>query len=385
MFSELQINQLCNVSAFVRHVGEIKTFTNSRGEGALFNIDLEDANGDRVRATMFSTPSDVQASWETLSGSTNQSIHLTNCRVKQPNAKFSSDRIELQLSKNTAISEGKKFVRKPPSFTQISELQTNDTKNIQAVVTETYERKEITTKKMDTLVMQKVRLSDSSGSILLTIWSPVLNLKKGDVVECLEVRCNLFRDVHSLQTTEKSSIAVVQCERLRRWWQSTPIICPRLPVIQKKYSTLSAIKARTRPGVSYGIFTLGSVNHEYFSYVADPITKQKVVKRGDNWFNEKTQKYVTAAQSRYLMTVKLMDPTGALKVTLFNDVMESLLHLSCNDLVRKNKTEQYAILQQLEFKEFACNIQTRQDGDEIRHSVANAISIHDEKACIKYT
>ena len=108
MFSELQINQLCNVSAFVRHVGEIKTFMNSRGEGALFNIDLEDANGDRVRATMFSTPSDVQASWEKLSGSTNQSIHLTNCRVKQPNAKFSSDRIELQLSKNTAISEGKK-------------------------------------------------------------------------------------------------------------------------------------------------------------------------------------------------------------------------------------------------------------------------------------
>tara|TARA_B110000090_G_C13369623_1_gene441505 strand:- start:840 stop:2024 length:1185 start_codon:yes stop_codon:yes gene_type:complete len=379
------------VHAQVNDVGSIKTFTNAKGQGALFNVTLEDAQAGRVRGTMFSTPATAEKQRlvfvDALTKQT--TLTLTKFEVRRPNPKFSKARVELQLNDRTEIRKSSTtFTRQPPQFTALGSLTAgSDIINVRAIATAVEDTRQLTTKNGET-TMQKVILCDESNvAIKITCWAPTVEVAVGDVLECLNVRCSVFRDMLGLQTMRGSSkLAVVRHAPLENWWTSKPSIRHTLPMVLTNYTTAASIGAHKQPATSHGLFTVGKVSYDYWSYPADPSTGHKVVKRGDNWFNEKTQQWVEGAQHRYLMTLKLLDGTGSLRVTAFNDVLEQMMGRTCDDMMGLTKQEQFRALCELEFKEFACNIRTREDGEgEMRHTLMNAIDLHDEQSCLKYT
>lgn len=389
MLRDIQLNDNHISSLLIVNIDAIKTYTNAKGDGALFNTTFEDRNGDQIRATLFSTPQGVREKWQMFNdvATKNKAVRLTNVKFKKPNPKYSSSKIEMQMTDRSIISIMEDtFQRKPLVFTPINELKPHKTVHVRGVITEVKEQKYITTKASSRQSLQKIVLSDPTGSTVLTIWSPTLQLKRGDIIECLQVRVNVYRDIISIQTTVQGKLYTVECDQLKTWFHGKPAIRSPLPVIHRQYTTLSSIAARTTPGTSYGIFTMGSVNHTWNSYPSDPETRQKVVKRGDNWYNEKTQKFIVEPQYRFLMTVSLMDSDSNLNATMFDDVMSKLLNISCNDFVERKEKDQCAILSTMEFKEYVCAIETKRSSEGLlRHSIVNAESLRDEKICEEYT
>ena len=94
-------NQRWTVKVRVTHKGDIKTWTNERGSGKLMSVDILDAEGSKMRVTMFNNEVDV---FEPIFVQGNSYL-ISKGQVKPANKKFNTlgSDYEMTLDKNSLV------------------------------------------------------------------------------------------------------------------------------------------------------------------------------------------------------------------------------------------------------------------------------------------
>ncbi|KAJ6531268.1 hypothetical protein B0H19DRAFT_1191005 [Mycena capillaripes] len=163
------------IKARVLQKGEMKTYSNQKGEGQLFNVTLMDETGE-IRATAFNAV--ATALYDRLQEG--KVYFISRARVNIAKKQFShlSNEYELGFEKNTEIEECLDTVNVPNvkyDFVPLGELEKqakDSTCDVLAIVKEVGDMTEITSKATSRQILKReLTLVDNSGfQVRMTLW-----------------------------------------------------------------------------------------------------------------------------------------------------------------------------------------------------------------------
>lgn len=230
-----QLNMFQNrwtIKARVVSKSEIKTWSNARGEGSLFSIELLDSSGMDVKATMFKEAVDKFYNLIQVG----QVYTLSGGRIKVANMQYNTckSQFELNFDQNSTIRlEDDIGDIKAQSFdlVKISDLEKAEVgKNVDiiAVVQEIGDVQTLTSKKSGR-ELQKCDLTlidDSGVQVRLTLWGNQASNAKNDIVapRVVAFRKTRVGDFGGVSLSGASGFflepKIVETQALLQWWES---------------------------------------------------------------------------------------------------------------------------------------------------------------------
>ncbi|KAI0076465.1 replication factor-a protein [Panus rudis PR-1116 ss-1] len=353
------------IKARVTHKSEIKTWSNQRGEGKLFNVTLMDESGE-IRATGFNQALDeLYDKFEE-----GKVYYISKAKVNLAKKQFSTvnNEYELGLEKHTEVEECRETGEMPSiryNFVTIGEiqgLQKDSICDIVAVVKEVGPLGDITTKFGKKSMKRDLTLVDRSNySIRLTLWgkqaeqyneegNPVIAIK-GAKVGDFGGR-NLSTYSSSLMTINPD---IPDAHMLRGWYDagghegqfqshSTGMSSSGgVKFNRDEVQSLADINqsVSNHPDIADKPFfcscraTVMHIKTENFSYPACPSAgcNKKVFEQHDGWRCEKCDKSYEKPEYRYILHMAVSDYSGQAWVQGFNDAGEAVFHRTANELV----------------------------------------------------
>nr|CAD7429216.1 unnamed protein product [Timema monikensis] len=363
-------NSAGRIKARVTLKTPIKTWSNARGEGKLFSLNLVDESGE-IRATAFNES--VDKFYESLE--MNKVYYFSNYSVKPANKNFSNVNhdYEITFNSSTQVSPCLNDSDVPTTqfnFIPINKIAENDPmsfvdvigvcKNVGDVVTFTARTTNKELKKRDiTLVDQ------SNTSVSLTLWGsqaeefdetnqPVIAVKAG--------RINEFGGGRSVSMTQASIMLVnpdiPEAHRLKGWFdnhgvtQETVNISARTGTggagVDGNWMSFKEVhNAQLGGGEKPDYFnckaTVLLVRSENATYRACPQgdCNKKVVDMGNDMYRcEKCQAEYPNFKYRLLLSLCLGDWTSNQWVTCFQEVAEEILGVTAQEVGTAENTDQ---------------------------------------------
>nr|CAD7264523.1 unnamed protein product [Timema shepardi] len=363
-------NSAGRIKARVTLKTPIKTWSNARGEGKLFSLNLVDESGE-IRATAFNES--VDKFYESLE--MNKVYFFSNYSVKPANKNFSNVNhdYEITFNSSTQVSPCLNDSDVPTTqfnFVPINKIAENDPtsyvdvigvcKNVGDVVTFTARTTNKELKKRDiTLVDQ------SNTSVSLTLWGsqaeefddtnqPVIAVKAG--------RINEFGGGRSVSMTQASIMLVnpdiPEAHRLKGWFdnygvtQETVNISARTGTggvgVDGNWMSFKEVHdAQLGGGEKPDYFnckaTVLLVRSENATYRACPQgdCNKKVVDMGNDMYRcEKCQAEYPNFKYRLLLSMCLGDWTSNQWVTCFQEVAEEILGVTAQEVGTAENTDQ---------------------------------------------
>nr|CAD7409853.1 unnamed protein product [Timema poppensis] len=363
-------NSAGRIKARVTLKTPIKTWSNARGEGKLFSLNLVDESGE-IRATAFNES--VDKFYESLE--MNKVYYFSNYSVKPANKNFSNVNhdYEITFNSSTQVSPCLNDSDVPTTqfnFIPINKIAENDPtsfvdiigvcKNVGDVVTFTARTTNKELKKRDiTLVDQ------SNTSVSLTLWGsqaeefddtnqPVIAVKAG--------RINEFGGGRSVSMTQASIMLVnpdiPEAHRLKGWFdnygvtQETVNISARTGTggvgVDGNWMSFKEVHdAQLGGGEKPDYFnckaTVLLVRSENATYRACPQgdCNKKVVDMGNDMYRcEKCQAEYPNFKYRLLLSMCLGDWTSNQWVTCFQEVAEEILGVTAQEVGTAENTDQ---------------------------------------------
>lgn len=173
-----QINCRWTIKARVTSKTQIRSWSNARGQGTLFSIDLLDAQGGEIRATFFKEACDKffsileEGKVYTFSGGTLKIVQ---------NRQYSSIKNQYELTFNpnaviVAVNDANEIKQQNFNFVKIntlSNVEVGATVDIIGVVRGASEMSEIVSQKQGGKTLQKRELTivdDSMSEVRVTLW-----------------------------------------------------------------------------------------------------------------------------------------------------------------------------------------------------------------------
>jgi replication factor A1 len=348
--------------------GDVKTYTNAKGDGKLLSVDLLDAQGGEIRATMFNEQVD---SFSALLEK-NHVYLISGGSLKPANAKFTNFKNEFELTFNSSttiqpVSEAADIKMQQYSFVPIGDIahKAKDAMvDVLGVIVQVSQLGSITTKKGDQLAKRTVVLLDSSSrSIELTLWGATaenFSATGSPVLACKAVRVSDYAG-RSLGTMSGSAIdinppGVPEAQLLRQWVDAqggvANIVMYPLTVMggsgggaggaaaAAEFKTFDEVQRNNLGTQSQAMFECEAIitmlNREgTWMYNACPKEdcKKKVTQdHVGGWRCEKCNETYPECNPRYVLSMTASDATGKLWISLFNDEAAKVLGMSAKDL-----------------------------------------------------
>lgn len=386
----------------VTYKGDIRTWSNARGEGKLFNVNFLDESGE-IRATAFNN--EAEKYFNLIEEG--KVYYVSKARVVAAKAQFSrlDHRYELNLDRDAEVTECFESADIPKikfNFTKLDQLKSHDNNTLVDVigVLKTVNpvgqiTSKSTGKPFDRRTITIV--DDSNFAIDVTLWNNTaieFSIPEGSVIAFKGAKTNDFGG-RSLSLTPGSSMVAnpeaPESYQLKGWYDNQGVnenfqtfkresggktsIADRKTILQVQDERLGT---NERPDY----FTIKAIvnyaKSENFSYPACTnevqnsnsqsaqvnLCNRKVVQTSDVWRCEKCNITYNEPHYRYIFNCSIADPTGQIWVTLFDSDAERLLGKSADEVTRlyqSDKQAAYDVISSAIMKEYNFRIRARQD------------------------
>ncbi|KAG2041899.1 hypothetical protein BDR03DRAFT_997436 [Suillus americanus] len=382
------------IKARVTQKSDIRTWSNQRGEGKLFNVTLMDESGE-IRGTGFNAV--VDELYEKFEEG--KVYYISKARVNLAKKKFSNlqNDYELSLEKNTEVEECLETTSVPMmkyNFVELSsleKLERDNTCDVIGVVKEVGPLGEITSKATNrTIPKRDLTIVDMSQySVRLTLWG-----KQAEQFAADELSVVAFKGVKvgdfggrtlSMVSSSIMSISpdIEEAHLLRGWYDGIGT--------EKNFQSHTSGSA----GASFGGFNRNEMRHlsdvkesqlgmsdkaEFFStratimhiksesisYPACPTQgcNKKVVDLGSGWKCEKCDKTFERPEYRYIMSMAVADWSGQAWLQGFNEaglVVFGKTADEVHEIKERDEAEYNALMAQASGVTFNFSCRAKQD------------------------
>ena len=404
------------VRARVTSKADIKHWSNARGEGSLFSIEMLDSSGTDIRATFFKEA--VDKFYNMLE--VDKVYTFSGGRLKVANMQYNTcksqceitfdQNAEIHLENDTGDIQQQLF-----DFVKIADLESIEPgqfTDVIGVVKVVGDVATIISKKSgNELTKCELTIADDSGAeVGCTIWGDRANRAAQEFANCPVVAFRRARvgDYGGRSLSAGQSISIMpripDTDRLRAWWQSggsttaaraltssggggagrVPAFEERKPIASIKNEHLGQNNPDKPDWISFkGRFNFlkkdkdGGAWYTACANAGEPCkNRYKVTQTADgNWHCERCQQTNPTCVRRFIFSGTVADDTCTTWVSLFNEQAETLFEGVTADELYRDCFEQnmdddkYAsVFAKANFKEFlfTCKVKQEMVGDEAR-------------------
>ncbi|KAG1761684.1 hypothetical protein EDD22DRAFT_980084 [Suillus occidentalis] len=369
------------IKARVTQKSDIRTWSNQRGEGKLFNVTLMDESGE-IRGTGFnSVVDDLYDKFEE-----GKVYYISKARVNLAKKKFSNlqNDYELSLEKSTEVEECLETTSVPKmkyNFVELSsleKLEKDNTCDVIGVVKEVGPLSEITSKATNrTIPKRDLTIVDMSQySVRLTLWGKQAEQFSADDLPVIAFKGVKVGDFggRTLSMVSSSIMTVSpdieEAHLLRGWYDGIGT--------EKNFQSHTSGSS----GASFGGFNRSEMRHlsdvkesqlgmsdkadESISYPACPTQgcNKKVVDLGSGWKCEKCDKTFERPEHRYIMSMAVADWSGQAWLQGFNEAGLAVFGKTADEvheIKERNEAEYNALMAQASGVTFNFSCRARQD------------------------
>lgn len=390
------------IKARISYKSDIRKWSNARGEGKLFNVNFLDES-DEIRATAFNEMAD-KFNQELEEGKV---YYVSKARIQQAKPQFShlSHPYELSLDRDTVIEECFDVSNDVPkihyNFVKLDQLQNieaNTVTDVIGVLKSVDEPFQITAKSTGKPFDRRniTIVDDSNFAIVVGLWNTTavdFNISEGSVVAFKGCKVQDFGGRSLSLTPGGSFIAnpdTQEAYQLKGWYDnhgkndtfqsmkvegsgtSSSIMNDRKTILQAQDENLGL---NEKPDFFNIKSTISFLRTENFCYPAcnnevngSPCNRKVVDNGHDGWRCERCDITFAEPHYRYILSVSVMDSTGQLWMTLFDNEAVKLLGMSAGELRKlkeeseMNQTHEFQnFVQSVTNKEFSFRVKARQD------------------------
>jgi len=401
------------IKARITQKSEIKTWSNQRGEGKLFNVTLMDETGG-IRGTGFNSAADKLYD----KFKEGKVYYISKARVNLANKKFNNvaNDCQLTLGDNTEVEECADQGDVPEiayDFVKLDELISkpkDSTCDVIAIVTRVGEVVPVLTKAKRMAFKRELTLVDRSNSLTrLTLWGKQAETYEDDgtnpVIAFKGVRIGEFQG-RTLSMIDGSVMTInpgiYEAHVLRGWYDSLGTDGSFTATFSAGFgsggaTTFSRADIRTINDIDVNLQVAGEA--EMFScrgtisdfrgenpaYPACPnqSCRKKVNNTGEGWYCEKCEKTWEKPQYRYIISMAVSDFTGRAWLQGFHDVGLAVFNMSADELmdIKDNDHARYtAVLSESRYStfNFACRakLETYQGQPKVRYGISKILPLN---------
>ncbi|CUM65609.1 uncharacterized protein PRCAT00003257001 [Priceomyces carsonii] len=396
------------IKARVSYKGDIKTWSNARGEGKLFNVNFLDES-DEIRATAFNEVADT--CYKLLEEG--KVYYVSKARIQQSKPQFShlSHPYELSLDKDTEITECFNTSDVPKlhfnfvKLSQIQDLEPNAIVDVIGVLKEVNPVFQITAKSTGKAFDRRnITIVDESGfAIVVGLWNTTavdFNVEEGSVIAFKGCKVQDFGG-RSLTLTQAGSLLanpdVSEAYSLKGWYDNQGVK-ENFKTLKTESSSSNQFSNRKLIGQAQDENLGVSEKPEYFSIKAtinflktenfcypacnntiqgsssqpaqqNTTCNRKIIELGDgSWRCEKCDLTFSEPFYRYILNCSVMDESGQIWITLFDQDARKLFGMSAGELLvlkekqnNQESNEFQELTNEITMKEFNFRIKARQD------------------------
>ena len=366
------------IKARVARKGELRTWSNSRGEGCVFDVTLQDSSGE-IKVSGFND----QARKFHQVFEEGKVYWLETATIKAADRRFNTTDHNYELSlhqgsnvqlchdSKTGDVPGIKYNLKPIS--EIKEMNEKDSTDAMGVVVSVGDVQDLTTRAGRDTKKREIRIVDNSGQpaaeIMATLWGDqavkfdeqslhkVVLFRKASVGEWQGKSLNVGFGSSTFVEPAGSDEAI----QLKSWFDgqqdsvlqnlaTNPATSPR-KVASGTLCTLADIKSLTAGNDSAQTFNVEaffiSFKLDKLMYNACPTEtcRRKVVEANGQFRCEKCDKTFPKCDQRYIVQATMADMTDYHFATLFNEAGEEVFGVQAGELKRLENEEHLSFRQ----------------------------------------
>lgn len=392
------------IKARVSFKGDIRTWQNARGSGKLFNVNFLD-DSDEIRATAFNEVAEKM--YEFLQEG--KVYYISKARIQAAKPQFSrlSHPYELSLDRDSIVEECFDKTGNVPklkfNFTKLNQIQkaeANSIVDVVGVLREVRPAFQITSKATGKPFDRRDVdiVDDSNFSITVGLWNATaldFNVSEGTVIAFKGCKIQDFSG-RSLTLTQTGSILpnpdTPEAYQLKGWYDnqgsnetfqtlknessgnSTGYLKNRKTILQAQEENLGV---NEQPDFFSVKATINFFKTDTFCYPActNEIKNQatgnvntcnrKIVDQNDGtWRCEKCDINYNEPFYRYILNCSIMDSTGQLWTTLFDQEASKLFKIPAGELMKFKDTDELEfkkVIESVTMKEFSFRLKARQD------------------------
>lgn len=394
------------IKARVTSKSDLRTYSNTRGEGKVFSFDLLDSDGGEIRVTCFNNVADQF--YNQIETGKVYMISRGNIKPAQKNFNHLPNDHELHLDATSTVQpcfeDDSSIPRQQFHFRDIADIEGMESKSIIdviGVVTSISPSASIMKKNGMETQKRTLQLKDMSGrSVELTLWGnfchgdgqKLQNLCDSGEFPVLAMKSCMVNDFNgkSLGTISTSHLFVEpdfpEARRLKEWFfkegrnKPSVSISREAPIAGRTENrkTISQIKderlgTSEKPDWITVAATIVYLKFESFCYTACPTMNgdracnKKVTNNGDGkWWCDKCDKGVDECDYRYIIQFQIQDHTGLTWVTAFQEAGIELIGVPAKELYHLryeyNNEERFSeIMRQVMFNKYLFKLKVKEE------------------------
>ncbi|KAF8892441.1 hypothetical protein BD779DRAFT_1642450 [Infundibulicybe gibba] len=396
------------IKARVTQKSDIKLWSNPKGEGKLFSVNLMDDSGE-IKGTAFNTVADdLYHRFEE-----GKVYYISKARVNLAKKKFSNltNDYELSFDRNTEVEECHEVTNVPMiryNFVPLGNLESvpkDGTCDVIGVVKEVSPLSEIVSKTTSrTIPKRELTLVDKSGfSVRLTLWGKQAEQYSADDFPVIAFRGVKVGDFggRSLSMFSSSTMHINpdinECFALRGWYDATGanesfqahtsgaagggmnMAFKRSDVRCISDVKLAELGNSDKPDYFSIRATVMHIKTDNISYPACPSLgcNKKINESGGSWVCDKCNKTVDGPDHRYIISMAVADWSGQAWLQGFNDTGVVVFGMTANELMEIRERDESAfnmVLHNASFKtyNFSCRakLDTYKELPRVRYGVS---------------
>lgn len=388
------------IKARVVNKSAIRTWSNSRGEGKLFSMDLVDETGE-IRCTAFRDQCDKFYDMIEIG----KVYYISRATLKTANKQFNNlkNDYEMSLTGDSEIIPCHDMGDTIPSLqfdfipiNNIEQKEKNDIIDVLAIVKSRGDLQMLVSRTTGKDMKKRdINLIDESNTMVtLTLWGTQAEEFSGNdnpVLAIKGARVGEFNGGKNLSTLSGTAVQIdpdiPEAHRLRGWFNTTGCHEEAKPLSRAFGSAAqmsqalitigeanSQIDKKNGPEIFTVKATINLLRTENILYKSCPSEncKKKVIDQANGMYRcEKCNKEFPNFKYRLLGSLSLSDWTDNMWVTAFNDETEKILGITAQELGELKENDNDAYLEKLgdvTFKSFIFKIRTKMEtfGDENR-------------------
>lgn len=389
------------IKARVMNKSPIRTWSNARGEGSLFSIDLCDESGE-IRATAFKN--ECTKFYDMIQ--VDKVYYISRCQLKTANKQFTNlkNDYEMTFTNETVVAECMEESTSVPNvkydFVQISDIANKSTDSILDVIgvcKMASDVQELTARNTGKqLKKRELTLVDSSGgAISLTLWgqeAEKFDSNSNPVISAKGARLTEFNGSKSLSCLSSTMVRynpdLAEAHKLRGWYDNggadmevTNISARSGVYTGGSNEWISFADAESKQlgsgdkGDYYsllGVLTFLFTDNAIYKACPQEQCNKKLVDQENGLFRcEKCNREYPNFKYRILLTANVSDCTGDQRATAFNEAAEAMLGKTAAEIGQMfeyDKNSYLQVFEEVKFKTFVFKFRTKMEtfSDEAR-------------------